>query len=241
MELIMFDLESVGGKKMHFDSVNVEQLQELDSQLMNNGTPVVQEAEFFSRYDNEILRMFMNLVGVYVWPTVELIEFLKVEIGNANAIEIGSGNGVIAKELGIKATDNYLQSTRYIPPNDNMRVAHRQMLSAYDRTGAALPPYGENVLQYEAIDAVRKFKPEVVLGCYVTHKWKPGLQNGNMFGIDENAILQRSHVNKYIVVGNRVVHKDKPILGLKHREIELPGLVVRAAQPAENRVFIWRK
>ena len=48
--------------------------------------------------------------GMYVLPTLELIDHLKKLIAGRRAIEIGAGNGILAKALGIHATDNHMQA-----------------------------------------------------------------------------------------------------------------------------------
>ena len=42
-------------------------------------------------------------------------------------------------------------------------------VSLYRNIGAAAVPYGDQVVEMHASRAVRRYKPDVVIGCWVTH------------------------------------------------------------------------
>lgn len=61
--------------------------------------------------------------------------------------------------------------------------------------------------------------------------------NGNDKGVDFEDIYSR--VQRIILVGHKETHKYNPLMELPHKEIELPGLLTRAADQSLNRIFIW--
>jgi len=83
---------------------------------------------------------------------------------------------------------------------------------------------------------INKYKPKVVISNWVTQIYGPDSEQGNMYGVNENWILNR--VKTYIHIGNRVVHK-KRILSEPHEEYQFPWLISRASQPEHNVIFVW--
>ncbi len=81
---------------------------------------------------------------------------------------------------------------------------------------------------------MRKYKPDVVVGCWVTQLYQPGDEGppkkigSSVYGIDEFDLLD--HCQTYLFAGNRLVHGDKRILKREHEEHELP---------AQNVVYVW--
>jgi hypothetical protein len=164
--------------------------------------------------------LFGHRHGLYSFPTVELVEHLRGIIDGRSAIEIGSGHGVLAEALGIPATDNRMQEWpqyRYI----------------YQMTRQPPVPYGPNVVECDAARAVRRYKPQVVIGCWVTHKYdrKRHAAGGNEIGVDEEDILR--HCETYVVVGNEVTHEGKKIWN-RHHEIEYPSFVYSRAHNGQR-------
>lgn len=203
-----------------------------------NGLPRLVPAEFYDQFSIHQLRLFGAKTGLYVFPTYELKAFLREEIGERKALEIGAGNGVMALELGAIATDDYQQAPDY-RPDPKHAILWQQFMEAIARTGNSPVKYGPNVIRQEAMSAVVKHKPDVTYGLFVTHRrGLLGEGDGNVMGIEEHKIMKRS---RYIMVGNEQTHAGKPILQLPHRTIELPGLVTRAADQSLNRVWIWEK
>lgn len=221
---------------------NMDLVNEMNQRFIQNALPLVVSARELLEYDNQTLRAFMQHNGLYVYPTIQLIEWLDLNIPDLkDTLEIGSGNGVIARILQVQATDSMMQSDRFKPKNNKERMWHNEAMKSYKSLNHPFVPYGLNVEQIEAKEALRKYKPTCVFGCYITHKWVHGDTDGNVLGIDEEWILNRNYLQKYIMVGNLKVHQNKRILKRKHTAIELDGLVVRTSNPELNRIFIWEK
>lgn len=161
--------------------------------------------------------------AVYQICTVELIEWLKAQIDGRTAIEIGSGRGGIGRALGIKCTDSYMQT---IP-------AITEYYRALGQAPIFPPGFVEKI---DANEAVNKYKPEVVIGCYITHRYVGG-DDGNEFGPVEENIIDRA---TYIHVGNLNVHKAKTILGVRPpKEFRFPWLRSRARDQSLNMIWVW--
>jgi hypothetical protein len=162
--------------------------------------------------------------GLYSFPTLELVAYLRELIAGRAAIEIGAGHGVLAEALGIPGTDSYQQRLpRY--------------RAVYEHIGQPIVPYGPRVQRMPASQAIRHYRPAVVIGCWVTHKYDPSQheRGGNEAGIDEADVLQ--HCTVYVFVGHERVHKDKPIWRCRH-SIEFPAFVYSRAMPGDGRNFV---
>lgn len=172
----------------------------------------------------EEVRLFMHLYPIYVLPTRELIDALRALIAPySNVIEIGAGTGNIGRNLGIVMTDSYLQE----------RI---DIMAYYEAHGQPTIKYPEDVLPYDANKAVRRMRPDCVLGCYVTHYSAYG--PGNSWGVDFKAIL--CNVRRLILVGNEKTHGANPLMKVYHKEIEMPdALLTRAGSGADNKIFVW--
>lgn len=165
--------------------------------------------------------------ALYGFPTVELVEYLQGIIGGRKAIEIGAGSGVLADALGIIGTDNYQQAM----------PKYRRMIEA---TGQPVVRYGRNVARADAQQAVRIYRPDVVVACWVTHRYEPGRHwaGGNELGVDEAAVID--NCREYVFIGNEQVHAGKPIWSRPHH-IEYPRFVYsRAVNGSRDFVCTWR-
>ena len=211
--------------------MNIEILVKVDlssirKEVMNGRFIKVLPADVWRKYDWTEVRQLMHETGTYVLPTQELIDYLRTEIGDMRAIEIGAGNGVVGRTLGIPITDSCLQ-------RDNKRV--RQY---YAMCGQPVIDYPKDIIKAEAMSAVVRFRPECVIGCYCTHKWDEETQSGNDWGIDFERLLLS--VKKLILVGNRITHMHNPIMKKPHVEERFQGLITRAGiDEVTNCVFIW--
>lgn len=184
-------------------------------------------AAFWAATTAEERAVFGANTGIYSFPTVELVARLREIIAGRSAIEIGAGHGALAEALGIPATDSYQQR-------------HPFYRTLYERNGLKIVPYGPHVLEMHASRAVRHFKPDVVIGCWVTHKYDPRehARGGNEVGIDEPDILR--HCAAYVVIGHEEVHKHKPIWSREH-SIEFPPYVYsRAMSAGRNFVAVFK-
>lgn len=215
-----------------------EDISELESLVMEGkGIPKVVTAKVFDDFSDNQRMLLMVKHGLYVFPTLELASFIDNEVFGKTVLEIGAGNGAMADYLGIRATDNYSQAPDY-RPDPKLRALWEQGQQAMKNMGQAFVTYGDNVDRIEAMDAVIKHKPEIVYGCFITHKYRAGDKDGNKFGVDEEKLIRRC---EYIMVGNAVTHRNKRILSVPHSELCLPGLITRAQHQEANRVWKWDK
>lgn len=169
---------------------------------------------------------FGHLNGIYSIPTLELVEHLRGLIDGRKAIEIGAGNGVLAEALGIPATDNRMQE----------KQPYRQHYALEDQP---IVPYGPNVLEFDARQAVRRLRPQVVIACWVTHKYERTRHHagGHVIGVVEEEII--SNCEQYVFVGNEKVHAPKKIWTLPHT-IEYPAFVYsRASNGSREFIATW--
>lgn len=164
--------------------------------------------------------------AIYSFPTVELVDRLRELVGDRSAIEIGAGHGALAQALGIPATDNRMQ--------DDPSVS-----AYYAAMKQPTVRYGPNVEKLDALAAIEKYRPQVVIGCWITHKFDPTRPEaeGNQYGIDEERVIEGCET--YIMVGNTHVHRKKPIWALPHH-IEHPDFVFsRAANGSPDFIAVW--
>lgn len=164
--------------------------------------------------------------GFYSLPTLELVEYLKKLIGTRTAIEVGAGHGLLAQALGIPATDSFQQ----------LRPDIRQY---YEKLQQPIVPYGDKVDKLDALAAVKKYQPQVVIGCWVTHRYQEHQHDagGNLDGLDEEALIKACET--YVIVGNEKVHAGKSIWNLPHTKITPPWLFSRALNGTPDFIAIW--
>ncbi len=207
------------------ERVNLDEIESLV--LDKKGLIKVVDAEVYKQFSHSHIKQLAHKHGLYCLPTTELIAWLKVHIAGRRAIEIGGGCGIIGRSLGIRSTDNYKQE---------MPKYKKQ----YEEMGQPTVKYGKDVLKCDALKAIKRFKPEVVIGCWVTHLYDPKepLRKGNEIGIDEAKIIKL--VGEYIVVGNSVVHGLKPILELPHEKLNFQWLVSRGFYSNANCIYSWK-
>lgn len=217
--------EGVGALNIVLDP---NRIRDIASEVLDsNGRLQVLPASYWATTTVEERALFGHNHGIYSFPTVELVNYLTALIGNRKAIEIGSGHGVLADALGIPATDNKQQEM------PEYRV-HYQLI------GQPIVPYGPNVETLDAKDAVRKYKPQVVIACWVTHKYDPRRHSagGNEVGVNEEKILERCEA--YVFIGNQEIHKRKSIWKQSHT-IEHPDwLYSRAHNGTPEFVAVWQ-
>jgi hypothetical protein len=188
--------------------------------LDENGRMRVLPAAYWATTTMHERVLFGHRHAVYSFPTVELVDRLHELIAGRPAIEVGAGHGVLAEALGFPATDSRMQEKE-------------PARSWYQDRGLPIVRYGPDVVEADASRAVRRFRPEVVIGCWVSHK----SPNGNPVGLDEEDILR--HCQLYIVVGNEFVHRDKPIWKRPHT-IEYPSyLYSRAGNGSREFIACW--
>ena len=194
-----------------------------------NGQLIVRSYGEIKDITQQEISLFCLKNGIYSLPTKELIDFLREEIGEENmdkTIEIAAGNGVYSRELGIVGTDSYMQATEEIS-------------QLYELSGQPTVKYGEHVEKLDGNDAVKKYKPEIVVAAWCTHKYnaKEHWRGGNALGVNERNLL--SKVKKYIHIGNETVHNKKPIMNKSHRKIKEKWILSRSRYSDNNVIYIW--
>lgn len=187
----------------------------------------VMPAAFWEKTTSEERGAFGVRNGLYSFPTVELVHRLHEIIDGRSAIEVGAGHGVLAEALGILATDSHQQ-------------AMPKYRTLYEAMQQPIVPYGPNVEKLDAVAAIRKHKPRVVIGCWVTHRYDPRrpFAGGNEVGLDEEWILD--HCETYVVVGNTKVHEHKAIWKRPHVIEHPPYVFSRAANGSPDFIAVWK-
>lgn len=194
------------------------------------GSLVIHPAKVIKSLPWDDLRLWMHYKAVYGVPTQELVQFLKEEIGNLSAIEIGSGCTGLGRFLSIKMTDAKIQD--------------KQAALYYAVMNQPTIKYPDDVEAIEALDAIEVYKPNVVIGSWIT-RWidpsKPLPEDGfggNMYGVKEDILI--SKVDKYIHIGSEAIHSYK--LKLKPTRILKPDwLVSRGSVRKDDVIYIWEK
>lgn len=194
--------------------------------LSPQGRLRIRAAEYWKSTTQEERAVFGTRHGIYSFPTVELLQYLYRFIGGRRAIEIGAGNGTLAANLGIPATDSRQQE----------EPKYRRV---YKALGQAIVPYGPNIIKMDAHQAVRHYRPEVVIACWVTHKWDPARpeREGNEVGVDEVDVL--NNCGTYVFIGNKHVHRDSALWELPHTIEYPPWLYSRKVNDSPDFIGIW--
>ncbi len=202
-------------------------LAKLNSEILDSeGKLIIKPYSFYQSLNSNELRYFMLENAIYVMPTQELIDWLKQNI-IGKAIEIGAGHGAIARTLNIPITDSRLQE-------------RADIAWYYEKIIKQAPiKYHKDIEKLDAIEAIDKYNPDTVIGAFITHKFKESIGSGNAFGVEEEIILQKA--KRYINIGNKVTHKDKPILKTEHQEYNFEWLITRGTDQSQNTIFVFDK
>ena len=167
---------------MNIATISDEDISELEDMMSNSSEflrPIpTAEAE---KFGHNKLRLFMHKYGLYTFPTTELIEYLAGLIQGKSAIEIGAGMGVIGRSLGIPITDNKMQEWP-------------EVKACYDACMQPTIKYPSDIIEMAAVEAVRHYKPDIVLGSYITHKWRPGMRIGTNVKFRINVVTRSYHI-----------------------------------------------
>lgn len=210
------------------DVIDISNLRDLAPDVLDsNGELRILPASFWAGTTRDERAVFGVRYGLYCFPTVELVEWLKRAIGDRSAIEIGSGSGTLAKALGIPATDNRMQEWP-------------EIRAIYEATRQPTVTYGANVECMDALEAVAHYKPQVVVAAWVTHKFDMlrKADGGNVYGVREPELLRQ--IDTYLFIGNRRTHAGKQLWAKTPAEyIEAPWLVSRAMTDDPNFAARW--
>lgn len=226
--------------------VNLDRAKEIANKLSSSDGRIYPIPYSFIKSDTlDTLNLVMQALGLYTFPTIELCEWLSSQIDDDpelephSAIEICGGTGWIGRQLGIPTTD--------IKNMENPMVKNI-MLESF-----SVPTiYAEDVETLEATEAVNKYKPEIVIGSYVTSKQLVdkidkkramtigfrmpggGVIEQNLMdlarkevkvGVDVKGIIRK--VYKTILVCNMRTHKNESYVNLPHQSYSFPWLVTR--------------
>ena len=199
--------------------------------IADNGDLKVMPADFYKQFDQMDISTFCVQQGCYSLPTNELIQCLRDEIGEEEkVIEIAGGNGLLARELGIVSTDSYVQKL-----NPKVRLH-------YAKIQQPIVKYGNNVAPLEALEAVKRHKPKIIIVAWGTHKFdrKAPLESGYDYGIDFKKIMAYPSVEKIILIGDLEIHKFNPIHKNATRIIQEDWIVSRSTRN-KNAIMIYEK
>jgi hypothetical protein len=203
-------------------------LQDISKDLLEpNGKMKLLSYEYYQTLKWENFRLFCHEYARYGIPTKELVHFIKSLIDGKTALEIGAGSGDLGYHLGIKMTDSKIQDSKPVK-------------RLYELTKQPTIKYGKDVEKLEALEAVKKYKPQVVVASWVT-TYSPTATNygSSPHGINEKEILDL--VDTYILIGNLDIHGDKPIMDEFSFEYNLPWNISRAARLENNRIWVWER
>jgi len=200
---------------------------DLSPELLESNRLKLFHAEHYKKYKWNDLRLFCHYYARYGLPTIELVDYIKMLIHGRSAIEIGAGAGDLGFHLGIKMTDSYQQTDPLI-----------KMI--YEAMGQPVITYPPDVEKIDALDAVIKYQPKVVVASWITsHSPTQQVYCSNPEGIKEAKILDL--IDTFIIIGNIDVHGTKPILKIGHAVIQEPWIVSRAKNQSHNCIYIWDK
>jgi len=167
--------------------------------------------------------------GFYGLPTGELIAFVREVTAGRSAIEIGAGATGLGRYLGIPMTDSAVQ-------------CRADMRAFYTLTGQKPTEPGSDVERIDALSAVAKYRPRVVVASWVTRFFRPGVDKEGVAqafgeGVDEEALFEK--VDTYIHIGNEGSHGEKTLLSLPHAIYRAPWLLSRSQNPGANVIYVW--
>lgn len=197
--------------------------------LTSEGRIKLLPAAEYQSIPHEHLMLFCNRMARYGIPTIELVEWLKERIDGRKAIEIGAGNGDLGYHLGITSTDSYIQQTP-------------ELLYNYCMTGQTPTDPPKDVVKADALTAIKRFKPQVVIGSWVTRKFVMGKDidgkaQAFVFGTEDEKIIKNCQC--YIHIGNEQSHGEKTALSLPHKVYSFSWLVSRSMSPEQNIIYQW--
>ena len=204
----------------------------LDEVLLDRETKRLKilPASEYDNIDRQDLILWCYQNGRYGLPTQETIDYLKEQIGGRTALELGAGQGDLGHALGIRMTDSCIQRMPEL-------VFHYRTIGHMPTD----PP--SDVLKYEALEAVKLFKPQVAIASWLTQKFEQGDTEkrigSSIYGVDEIALIQ--NVETYIHIGALGPHKDKRALRMPHEAHPFTFLKSRATDPKSNLIYKWGK
>lgn len=203
-----------------------EEALSLDNVLLDGDRMKLLPAAEYSKYPHDFIRGWATIRARYTFPTIELVQWLKERIGTSTALEVCAGMGDLGYHLGIPQSDSAMQSE-----NAQIKAFYKLIM----QTATDPPP---DVMREDAVESVKKHKPDIVIASWLTQKQLPGETTGNPLGPDEEEILR--HCKTYIHIGNDDTHGEKRILKYPHHVIRADWIISRAARPVNNNITVWK-
>lgn len=206
--------------------VEPERLAALEAQVIDaSGRQRVVPAAIYAQYDAPTISALCVKRGIYGLITTELVDFIRDQINHRTAIEIGSGDGVLADALGIIGTDSH-------------QMERPEIRRAYEEMRQPVTKYGPRVRRIDGEAAVKKYRPQVIVASWLTHKWKQedDILGGNMYAPDELVLLASCEL--LIFYGNSSAHKNNRLLLRHHVHVENEWMYSRAWR-GKNFLGVW--
>jgi hypothetical protein len=94
------------------------------------------------------------------------------------------------------------------------------------------------VEKIDAIEAIKKYQPEVVIGAWITENNPNKSSEGNIYGPSDFKILQA--VGEYIHIGCHKQHGKRESLARPHETFEFPWILSRTSDPVDDVIHCWQ-
>ena len=213
-------------------TLNESDIAYLSDIFLTNGELNILSIKEINQYPYNDIMQFCLSRGIHCLPTLELIDFLKDEIGIQRlgkiAIEIGAGHGAIAQALNIISTDSFQQNDLNIK-------------AFYAKSKQPTVKYGKGIHKLDADEAIDKFTPSTIIGAFITHKYNKEhcLTEGNMYGVAEEKIIEKGI--KYIFIGNKSTHQKKYICKAypNFKTYQFDWLFAKVKNQHDNVIWVW--
>ncbi len=178
------------------------------------------------------LKLWCHRRAIYGLPTVELVDWLRSQIGGRSALEIGAGNARLGVHLGITTTDSYIQER----PEVALYYKALNQVTTH--------PDPSVVRSLSADQAVAHYRPQVLIASWFTRLFEDGkdtqgIAQASIYGAREESLLDA--VETYIHIGNEAQHSQKTLLSRPHQKLKFPWLLSRALDPSTNVIYVWNK
>lgn len=195
--------------------------------LFQNGIFQILPSQQIRTIPWQTLRLWMHYKGVYCVPSQELIDFL-IDENLQNAIEIGCGYGYLGRSLAIPITDAMIQNKP-------------EVQLVYALSQQPVIEYPSDVECLEALDAIAKYQPSVVIGAWITRWIDPLLPppegGGSIYGVKEQEVIART--KRYIHIGSKAIHGYKLTYQRPpDRIINADWLISRSVRN-DDVIYIW--
>ena len=175
------------------------------------------------------VKLWCHKRAVYQIVNPELVETIRDIIGERSAIEVGAGNATLGTALDIPVTDSFVQ--------------HKETKKLYELLNQPITAPPLHVQEFGAVPAAKHFKPQVIIGCFLTQKYKQGDEKhtppigSSIYGADHFKLLENCQT--LILTGHHMVHKDNRIFTLPHKTYSAPWLLSRTSLVDGNRIWVF--